>query len=140
LRPSNSAKRLSKWAKPAPLDTDCSAASQLSQVGDADNMHTEGEQKFCISHILKNIKVRFHLFPRNSPISQISNKKSLVCHLFLHLSHSSMMVTLSHYVNAVDFFSFPGSFSNLFDLTVHFLPFSMTLSAQPTKSKFPACP
>jgi hypothetical protein len=29
-----------------------------SQVGDADNMHTEGEQKFCISHILKNIKAR----------------------------------------------------------------------------------
>ncbi len=37
--------------------TPFTAGSQLCQVGDADNMHTEGEQKYCISHILKNIKV-----------------------------------------------------------------------------------
>jgi hypothetical protein len=39
------------------------------QVGDADNMHTEGEQKFCISHILKNIKAR-HLSLLSLPFRQ----------------------------------------------------------------------
>ena len=37
--------------------TPFTAGSQFFQVGEADNMHTEGEQKYCISHILKNIKV-----------------------------------------------------------------------------------
>ncbi len=66
--PSNSAKRLSKSAIPLLL---CIILCLLCrfQVGDADNMHTEGEQKFCISHILKNIKAR-HLSLLSLPFRQ----------------------------------------------------------------------
>ena len=55
--PSSIVKRLSKSVNRARAHA-CPAISQRRQIGVSDNMHTEGEQKYCISHILKNIKVR----------------------------------------------------------------------------------
>jgi hypothetical protein len=68
-----------------------------TQVGDPDNMHTEGEQKYCISHILQNIKAR----PPTSPFLGLG-----IC--FSLLSACSL-VQLSTCVSIPQFFCFFGA-------------------------------